>query len=80
MRQIHQIIFMGQGLMSLRKVYKVHKILDKAFSDLGGIQQPQHSSSEKEAKEAKRIREEVNEEIEDAVGDITMALTGKEVK
>jgi len=80
MRRIHEIIFMGQGLTSLGEAYEVHKILDEAFSNLGGIQQLAHSSSEEEAKVAEKDQKRMVKEHEDSVRDIVMALTGKEMR
>lgn len=80
MRRIHEVILMGNGLMSLGEAYKVHKILAEAFSNLGAIQQLAHSSSEEEAKMAEKARKRMIKEHEDSVRDIVMALTGKEIR
>ena len=81
MKRIKEIIFMGQGDYSLEQCKKVKAILKKAFSDLSGFQQLSfpHSSSLDEAKEAEKERINVEKDIEDAVADIAMALTGKEI-
>ena len=72
---------MGQGDYSLEQCNKVKAILKKAFSDLSGFQQLSfpHSSSLEEAKKAEKERINIEKTIEDAVSDIAMALTGKEI-
>lgn len=80
MRKIHELVFMGQGLMSLGKIYEAHKVLDEAFSDLGAVQQLTHSTTAEEAKRAENMRKGMKVGVEDAVRDIAMALTGKEIQ
>jgi hypothetical protein len=80
MRKIKQMVFMGNGEHSLLEVKSVNKILKEAFVNLSGIQQPSHCASEEQVKEDRLFVKDKQKEIEDAVRDIAMALTGKDIK
>lgn len=76
MRNFKERIFFGSE-DCLEKCYKLHKRLEEAFNILGGLQQPDHSDSEKIANEMKEQREENERELNDIILDLRVALGDK---
>jgi len=65
-----RIIFMGNGDHSMAQCYELHRELERAFSILGGIQQP--GGSEEEVEEGEF-------DVEHTAKKIYTALTGKRI-
>ena len=77
MRQVDRMIFFGNH-ECLAKCYKLHQRLEEAFTILGGLQQPDHSSSEHMANINKREGKKLKRELIDIAADISVALLGDE--
>ena len=75
MRNINGMIFLGSGEYSVARVKHLKSILDKAISELSGLQQAGGPDPmfDEEIKECEQ-------NIEDYVRDIAAALTGKEIE
>lgn len=77
MRQFDKMIFLG-NLQCKTETEKVHKLLDRAFSCMSGLQQPLPCTVKRmpyHDAQDKKLREEVRE----IMRDIVMAVTGKEI-
>ena len=80
MRKFKSILFLGGGQHSLTEVERLKDRLEDGINILGGLQQPPHSESEKEAELDNIFRLKQEKELNSIVRDIAMALTGKEIE
>jgi len=80
MRHFNSVLFLGncQPHSSEAQILKLQRLLQDAIELSGGLQQPAHSTSEESAKENERDRRRGLQQLDHAVKDIAMALTGKE--
>jgi hypothetical protein len=72
-------MWFGGNWSSEEESSRLRKLLRTGFEELSGLQQPPHSESEKEAKQAKRAYKEGEKRVEDIARDLYCALTGKEI-
>jgi hypothetical protein len=82
MLKFTKIIFLGSGKYSLQEVQKLKDRLDEAIIILGGLQQPGHPESAKEARLEEEWYNNEKSELKDAVIDIVTAfgVTPKELQ
>lgn len=78
-RNFNKTVFLGAGEFSYQMINRLHLTLDKGLSWLGGSQQPIMSTEAPWTEEDDKFMEQVEIKIENAVRDIAMALTGKEI-
>jgi len=74
MREFDKVLNMGNGDFSEIGCYRLHRRLEDGFSILSGLQQPDHSSSQKEADLSIVERRMSRKELEDVVRDIVTAF------
>ena len=58
-------------------IYQVHRLVEEACSNLGGLQQPDHPTNEQEAKDSERSYKIGNSYQDDIIKNIVIALGGK---
>ena len=73
-------MWFGGSVHSLKESKRLVKLLKEGLSQLSGLQQSPHSSSEKEAKIAEEAYEKGEQVVEDIARDLYCALTGKEIR
>ena len=78
MRQLNEVIFMGNGLISAGECYKMIERLQEGFSILSALQQPDHPQNEKDNIENKKWRKKAQRDLDDVILDIRIALGDKD--
>lgn len=72
MREFNSLVFMGAGEKSMADSYRLHKMLDKALSNLSALQQGLRGFNSIKA-------DELEIEIENTAKDICIALLGRKI-
>lgn len=78
-KNFNKQIFLGNGEHSKKDCDKLKELLNEAIITLSGIQQPMPCTSEYDVKQEKQEIKQYQNEIENTVKDIAMALTGKNI-
>lgn len=60
-------------------ILALQKLLGKAIDLSSGLQQPDHPTSDEHAEQCELDRRHNNQLLENYIGDIAMALTGREI-
>ena len=76
MRQVKQIINMGNGALSEAQCYKLIKRLEEGFSILSALQQPDHTVDKPNQQYNQQERAKLESELKDIIFDIVTALGG----
>ena len=73
-------IFMGSGAYSMAECYKAHRLLEKAFEFLGGLQQPGDPTIPGDVEHVLETQRIERYKLRQYAAELVMAITGEEIE